>query len=88
LLLLAWPWMSASALVTTTLAGVFAFAPRLIAVRAFQQPLGSALLHPLGVLALLAIQWQALARSSLGKTAEWKGRRYAMGPGIPSTNVT
>jgi hypothetical protein len=46
----------------------------------FRQPLGGALLHPLGVLALLAIQWVALARQLAGKPAVWKGRSYGATP--------
>jgi hypothetical protein len=57
-----------------------AWLPRLIAVVRFRQPLGSALLHPLGVLALLAIQWFALARLFVGKPAVWKGRSYGVAP--------
>jgi hypothetical protein len=53
-----------------------AILPRLLAVVLFRQPLAGALLHPIGVLALLAIQWHALARHFLGRPAEWKGRRY------------
>jgi hypothetical protein len=64
------------ALYCAGLAALLAYAPRLIAVRLFRQPLASALLHPVGVLALLAIQWQALIRQGLGKPAEWKGRSY------------
>ena len=41
-----------------------------------RQPLDSALLHPLGITALLLIQRQALARQWRGKPAEWKGRSY------------
>lgn len=58
------------------LAALLAYAPRFIAARLFRQPLGSALLHPFGVLALMAIQWHALVLYLLGKPAEWKGRRY------------
>ncbi|MBC8095211.1 MAG: glycosyltransferase [Akkermansiaceae bacterium] len=53
-----------------------ALIPRLIAAVRFCQPLGSALLHPLGVLALLSIQWHALLRQWRGQPAEWKGRQY------------
>ncbi len=56
---------------------VCALTPRFISLRRFEQPLISALLHPLGVLALLAIQWRAFLRNLLGKSVEWKGRQYA-----------
>ena len=51
--------------------------PRLLSIRRFEHSLGSALLHPFGILALLAIQWHAFVRQLVGKPAEWKGRRYA-----------
>ena len=53
-----------------------AWAPRLFAAVRFRQPFSSAFLHPVGVLALLAIQWFALVRQCFGKPAIWKGRRY------------
>jgi len=36
----------------------------------------SALLHPCGVLGLLAIQWAALLRAARGRPAVWRGRAY------------
>ena len=71
------PWLSLNALWLAGAAGLLAWLPRLIGVGRFHQPLGAALLHPLGVAALLWIQWFALARSVAGRPAEWKGRRYA-----------
>ena len=53
-----------------------AFLPRLLAVARFRQPLSGALLHPLGVCALLAIQWFAFFRSLRRYPAVWKGRAY------------
>lgn len=52
------------------------YLPRLISVWRFRQPLGSALLHPFGVLALVWIQWAAWVRRWLGQPSEWKGRQY------------
>ena len=52
------------------------FLPRLLSVARFRQPLDSALLHPLGVCALLAIQWFAFLRSLGRSPAVWKGRSY------------
>lgn len=54
-----------------------AWTPRLLAVFRFQQPLQSAILHPVGILALLAIQWYALARKIAGGAVSWKERSYA-----------
>ncbi|MFP5286271.1 MAG: glycosyltransferase, partial [Thermoanaerobaculia bacterium] len=56
-----------------------AWLPRWIAVRRFGQPLDGALLHPLGILVFLAVQWYALGRRLLGRPAGWKGRAYAGG---------
>ncbi|MFM1768201.1 MAG: hypothetical protein RJA22_730 [Verrucomicrobiota bacterium] len=80
-LLAAAPWLSAKALGLAGAAAALSWLPRLLGVVLFRQPLGSALLHPMGVLALLVIQWQALARHCLGRPMEWKGRRYAAGTG-------
>ena len=65
-----------TALALAALATFFAYLPRGLAVARFQQPLAGAVLHPLGVLTLLAIQWYALARDVLGRPATWKGRPY------------
>lgn len=57
------------------------FVPRLLAVRRFRQPLGSALLHPLGILVMLGIQWYALARKLFGKPVGWRQRTYSSATG-------
>ena len=49
---------------------------RLILARRFQQPIISAILHPLGVAALLFLQWAALLRAAIGRPATWRGRAY------------
>ena len=54
--------------------------PRLLAARRFRQPLGGALLHPLGILAFLGIQWYACLRQLAGRPAGWKGRQYSPRP--------
>jgi hypothetical protein len=51
--------------------------PRLLAVRRFRQDLRGALLHPVGVVILLAVQWYALMRKLLGGSVSWKERLYA-----------
>lgn len=63
------------------LAVLAAWLPRWIAVRRFGQPLDGALLHPLGILVFLAVQWYSLGRHLLGRPAGWKGRAYS-----PSTS--
>jgi hypothetical protein len=70
---------STTGMVATILACALAYAPRMLAVKLFRQPFGSAWLHPLGVVMLLAVQWMALVRQFAGKPAVWKGRSY--GPG-------
>ncbi len=67
------PPLRALAAVTVLLAWL----PRLMGVVLFRQSLLGALLHPVGVVLLLAIQWYALARGLMGRPATWKGRRYA-----------
>jgi hypothetical protein len=49
---------------------------RLLQAIRCREPLGAVLLHPLGVLALLAIQWTALVRQGLGIRTDWRGRTY------------
>lgn len=53
----------------------------LLAIR-FRQSLVGALLHPVGIVVLLAVQWSALLRARRGRPAEWRGRAY------PSTSKT
>jgi hypothetical protein len=70
------PLLSTGGTVLATVAGVLAYLPRLVAVGKFRQTIGTALLHPLGVTALLALQWLALVRSLRGQPSHWKGRSY------------
>ena len=44
----------------------------------------NSVLHPLGVLLLLAIQWYAILRALIGKPIGWKGRTH---PGLSSGNA-
>lgn len=53
-----------------------AWLPRWVGARRFRQPLDGALLHPLGIVVFLLIQWYALARQLLGRPSGWKGRAY------------
>jgi hypothetical protein len=75
LLVGAWPW-SPLASILGGLGLALAYLPRWIGLWRFRQSRLSALLHPLGVLALVAIQWQGLLRRLLGRPAQWKGRSY------------
>ncbi len=58
------------------------FIPRLFAVVRFRQSLLGALLHPLAICTLLAIQWSALFRSLRQCPAVWKGRSYRALPAV------
>ena len=49
---------------------------RLVLAGRFHQPDVSAVLHPVGILALLTIQWVALLRRAGGKPSLWRGRAY------------
>jgi glycosyltransferase involved in cell wall biosynthesis len=59
------------------IAAVAAWLPRWVAVARFKQDWRSALLHPFGILLLLAIQWYALFRKLRGGAVSWRGRAYA-----------
>ena len=65
-----------AALVVAAFACVAAVLPRLLATWRFRQPVQSALLHPVGILALLAIQWFALVRKLRGGPVSWRSRVY------------
>jgi hypothetical protein len=54
-----------------------AWLPRGLACVRFRQPASGALLHPLGIVGLLAIQWRALFQHWRGRPAQWRGRSYA-----------
>jgi len=58
------------------LATIVMYYPRFDAASRFRQPMESALLHPFGMLVLLAIQWYALGRSMMGGKSVWRGRAY------------
>ena len=49
---------------------------RLVLAVRLRQPILSAVLHPLGVAALLVVQWWALLRATAGIQATWRGRAY------------
>lgn len=65
-------WALATVLATIAVALVY-LTRAALAVR-FRQPLISVLLHPLGVVVLLAIQYFALVREARGRRVAWKGR--------------
>ena len=82
------PLTSGAALILNGVAAFVVVLPRLIAAWRFRQPLGSALLHPVGVVVLLIIQWRALFRHFAGKPSEWKGRSYGTTTAIATAKLT
>ncbi|WP_165070999.1 glycosyltransferase [Paludisphaera rhizosphaerae] len=76
-ILAAWPrvWTRGE-IAAAVVALAAAWLPRFAAVARFRQPFLGAVLHPIGVALLVAIQWQAFVRNALGRPIEWKGRGY------------
>jgi hypothetical protein len=75
--LLPWSWQAGDAWWRFSLLVVaLPLSIRLIAARRFRQSLLGALLHPLGVAALIWIQWCALFRQWRGQPQSWRGRIY------------
>lgn len=70
------------------IASGLAYLPRLWAAARFRQSWLGAALHPLGVLLLLVIQWQALIRGLFGRAAVWKDRPYPTAQRSPASRVT
>lgn len=67
------PWLVRLCVLTAVCA---AWLPRILAASRFRQDWRSAALHPVGILALLAIQWYALNRKLTGRAVSWKDRAY------------
>ena len=68
--------LSVQTAVIPAVACLCSIATRLILARRFRQPLVSAVLHPIGIAALLGLQWSALLRAVAGRPATWRGRAY------------
>ena len=49
---------------------------RFLASRRYRQDWRSALLHPFGILLLLAVQWYSLVRKLSGRAVKWRDRAY------------
>ncbi|HEY5054918.1 MAG TPA: hypothetical protein VII58_02085, partial [Acidobacteriaceae bacterium] len=75
------PRMAATVSVLLALAVVAVYLPRMLAVRRFKQPPLSALLHPVGIILLLVVQWYALTKQVIGRPVAWRARAYASGTG-------
>jgi hypothetical protein len=56
-----------------------AWLPRVLGIQRFRQDWRGAVLHPVGILVLVALQWFALLRKLRGRTAVWKERSYSVG---------
>lgn len=74
------PWLPFPVGLLVGLAVGLAWLPRMLAAVRFRQSFVGALLHPLGVLVLMAIQWYALVRWLMGGKSDWKGRSYQPTP--------
>ncbi len=79
------PWIMLAALITGELNGyqtgvalacAFAGLTSLVAAVRFKQGLVAAVLRPLGIMMLLAIQYHAAFRRRRGQPAQWRGRSY------------
>jgi hypothetical protein len=75
LLLVAWLTHAGSpAMELAAAATAMGFVTRFVLAWRFEQSILGALLHPAGILILVAVQWFALIRESLGRPLAWKGR--------------
>jgi glycosyltransferase involved in cell wall biosynthesis len=77
----AWLWLvggsSVAEDVYVLIAMAGAWLPRFLGAYRFRQSWRGALLHPLGIGILLAIQWYALTRKLAGGSVTWKDRSYS-----------
>ncbi len=73
------PFVHGVTLELCALALLAAWLPRWLAVFRFRQDWRGALLHPVGIVVLLAVQWYALARKLRGSPVSWRDRAYAGG---------
>ena len=75
-LLAASAWLSPLEITLAVVGSLLAYAPRVRSALRFRQSALGVVLHPLGVLLLVSIQWYALIRRVIGRPATWKGRSY------------
>jgi len=71
------PVASGTVLYSMAAAALAAWLTRALAAARFRQSWLSALLHPIGILLLLSVQWYALLRKLTGGKVSWKDRAYA-----------
>jgi glycosyltransferase involved in cell wall biosynthesis len=69
-------WLGALPLTLSGLAAALVLLLRLDAAWRFRQSWLGAIAHPIGVIALLAIQWYATGRALIGRPVGWKGRSH------------
>ena len=77
LLLLSSAWLDRRAIGLSAAAALISIGIRFHSATRFRQSWLGALLHPIGVSMLLAIQWYSAVRGSLGPPIDWKGRAPA-----------
>jgi cellulose synthase/poly-beta-1,6-N-acetylglucosamine synthase-like glycosyltransferase len=66
-----------AALAASALAAASVYGARIALALRFRQSWPGALLHPLGIGLLLALQWSALVAELRGRPAVWRGRAYS-----------
>ncbi len=71
------PYRLAIMLSSLVFAAFAGWSVRLASAKRFKQDWRSALLHPLGILLLLGVQWYALLRKLSGRSVSWRNRAYA-----------
>lgn len=77
------PFLAPAALPLAAWTVVVAWLPRFVAAWRFRQSWLGALLHPLGLLGLVGIQWYARVRAWRGRPSTWRGRAYpAVAPAV------
>ncbi len=76
-----WAWLArdGDALRLALMALLLGYAIRMASAVLYGQSWRGVLLHPVGVLVTLALQWNALVRKLAGRQATWKARAYRVG---------
>jgi len=76
-----WAWVAGdgTAMRMAGMALALGYAVRLAMAAKYRQSWRGALLHPVGMLVTLVLQWWALVRKVAGKPATWKQREYTVG---------
>jgi hypothetical protein len=74
-------WLELWQVIVCGVACLLSMIPRLVCAARYRQSWFGAVLHPVGVLLLLGIQWYAKVRRWVGRPVGWKGRPH---PSLPS----